>query len=143
MGTPGLNAAREILGKRRLRALLERFEHELTTGAYRLGVVAETLYAKKGDAHIAYQVVGEGQPLDVVLVSTWFSHLEARWDLPGYVHYLRRLSSFSRLISFDKYGIGLPIRSDPRSSPARGLDGRRVRGDGRRRARAGRDRRRR
>jgi class 3 adenylate cyclase/pimeloyl-ACP methyl ester carboxylesterase len=72
--------------------------------------VGETQYAKKGDAHIAYQIVGEGQPLDIVLVSTWFSHVEARWDLPGYVHYLQRLSAFSRLISFDKYGIGL---SDP------------------------------
>jgi class 3 adenylate cyclase/pimeloyl-ACP methyl ester carboxylesterase len=72
-------------------------------------VIPETRYAKKGDAHIAYQVVGEG-PLDLVLVSTWFSHVEARWDLPGYVRYLRRLSSFSRLISFDKYGMGL---SDP------------------------------
>jgi pimeloyl-ACP methyl ester carboxylesterase len=72
-------------------------------------VLPETRYAKKGDAHIAYQVVGEG-PLDLVLVSTWFSHLEARWDSPGFAHYLRRLSSFSRLISFDKYGIGL---SDP------------------------------
>jgi class 3 adenylate cyclase/pimeloyl-ACP methyl ester carboxylesterase len=72
-------------------------------------VVAETQYAKKGDAHIAYQIVGEG-PLDIVLVSTWFSHVEARWDLPGYAHYLGRLSSFSRLISFDKYGTGL---SDP------------------------------
>jgi class 3 adenylate cyclase len=71
--------------------------------------VVETQYAKKGDAHIAYQVVGEG-PLDIVLVSTWFSHVEARWELPGYAQYLRRLSSFSRLISFDKYGIGL---SDP------------------------------
>jgi class 3 adenylate cyclase/pimeloyl-ACP methyl ester carboxylesterase len=64
----------------------------------------------KGDAHIAYQIVGEGHPLDLVLVSTWFSHVEARWDLPGYAHYLSRLSSFSRLISFDKYGTGL---SDP------------------------------
>jgi class 3 adenylate cyclase/pimeloyl-ACP methyl ester carboxylesterase len=72
-------------------------------------VVPETQYAKKGDAHIAYQVVGEA-PLDLVLVSTWFSHVEARWDLPGYAHYLGRLSSFSRLISFDKYGTGL---SDP------------------------------
>jgi class 3 adenylate cyclase/pimeloyl-ACP methyl ester carboxylesterase len=72
-------------------------------------VVRETQYAKKGDAHIAYQIVGEG-PIDIVLVSTWFSHVEARWDLPGYVHYLQRLSAFSRLISFDKYGIGL---SDP------------------------------
>jgi hypothetical protein len=75
-----------------------------------LGVVPQTQYARKGDAHIAYQIVGEGNPLDIVLVSTWFSHLEARWDLPGYAHYLGRLASFSRLISFDKYGIGL---SDP------------------------------
>jgi class 3 adenylate cyclase len=73
-------------------------------------VVRQTQYARKGDAHIAYQIVGEGNTLDIVLVSTWFSHVEARWDLPGYAHYLRRLSSFSRLISFDKYGTGL---SDP------------------------------
>ena len=79
------------------------------TAHRRLEVLPETRYAKNGDANIAYQVVGEG-PLDLVLVSTWFSHLEARWDSPGFAHYLRRLSSFSRLISFDKYGIGL---SDP------------------------------
>jgi class 3 adenylate cyclase len=69
----------------------------------------QTSYAKAGDVHIAYQVVGEGPP-DLVLVSTWFSHVEARWDFPGFAYYLRRLSSFSRLISFDKRGIGL---SDP------------------------------
>jgi class 3 adenylate cyclase len=75
----------------------------------RVEVLPETHYAKKGDDHVAYQVSGEG-PLDLVLVSTWFSHLDARWDSPGFAHYLRRLSSFSRLISFDKSGIGL---SDP------------------------------
>jgi class 3 adenylate cyclase len=72
-------------------------------------MVPETQYAKKGDAHIAYQVVGDG-PLDLLLVSTWVSHVEARWDFPGFAYFLRRLSSFSRLISFDKSGIGL---SDP------------------------------
>ena len=72
-------------------------------------MLLETKYAKKGDVHIAYQVVGEG-PLDLVLCSTWFSHLEARWDIPGFAHYLRRLAAFTRLISFDKQGIGL---SDP------------------------------
>jgi class 3 adenylate cyclase len=76
-------------------------------------VLPETRYARKGDAHIAYQVVGQGS-VDLVLVSTWFSHLDARWENPGFAHYLRRLSSFSRLISFDKYGIGL---SDPIPSP--------------------------
>lgn len=72
-------------------------------------MLPDTKYAKKGDAHIAYQVTGEG-PLDLVLVSLWFSHLEARWDIPSFAHYLRRLASFTRLISFDKQGIGL---SDP------------------------------
>ena len=68
----------------------------------------DTRYAKAGDVHVAYQVVSEGPP-DLVLVSTWFSHVEARWDFPGFAYYLRRLASFSRLISFDKRGIGLSI----------------------------------
>lgn len=72
-------------------------------------VQPETRYAKKGDVHIAYQVVGDAE-LDLMLVSTWFSHVDARWENPGYAHYVRRLSAFSRLISFDKHGIGL---SDP------------------------------
>jgi pimeloyl-ACP methyl ester carboxylesterase len=72
-------------------------------------VFPETRYAKKDGVHIAYQVVGEGD-LDLLLVSAWFSYLEARWEIPGFAHYLRRLSSFSRVISFDKHGIGL---SDP------------------------------
>ena len=72
-------------------------------------VVPETRYAVRGDAHIAYQVVGDG-PLDLVLVSTWFSHVEARWDVPGFAHFLDRLTAFARLVSFDKLGVGL---SDP------------------------------
>jgi class 3 adenylate cyclase len=72
-------------------------------------VVPETRYAKKDGVHIAYQVVGEGD-LELLLVGSWFSHLEARWDIPDVAHYVRRLASFSRLISFDKQGMGL---SDP------------------------------
>ncbi len=52
-------------------------------------------------------------------LSTWFSHVEARWDFPGFAYYLRRLASFSRVISFDKRGIGLSIlfpSTDCRSS---------------------------
>ena len=37
----------------------------------------ETCYARRGDINIAYQVVGEGER-DLVLVSSWFSHLKAR-----------------------------------------------------------------
>jgi len=72
-------------------------------------VFPETRYAKKDGVHIAYQVA-EDRDLDLLLVSSWFSHLEARWEIPGFAHYLRRLSAFSRLISFDKHGMGL---SDP------------------------------
>jgi class 3 adenylate cyclase len=69
----------------------------------------ETRYARRGDAHIAYQLSGAGE-IDLVSVSTWFSHLEGRWELPGFAHYLDRLASFARVLSFDKSGIGL---SDP------------------------------
>ena len=55
----------------------------------------ETRYARRGDVHIAYQVLGEGD-LDLVLVSEWFSHLDARWDLPSWERFLLRLVSFDK-----------------------------------------------
>jgi hypothetical protein len=42
-------------------------------------VLPEIRYAKKDGVHIAYQVVGEGD-LDLLLVSAWFSHLDALGD---------------------------------------------------------------
>jgi pimeloyl-ACP methyl ester carboxylesterase len=69
----------------------------------------ETRYAKSGEVNIAYQVVGEG-PLDLVLVPGFISHLELDWQGPGYAHMLDRLSSFARLIRFDKRGTGLSDR---------------------------------
>ncbi|HET6744299.1 MAG TPA: adenylate/guanylate cyclase domain-containing protein, partial [Candidatus Limnocylindria bacterium] len=69
----------------------------------------ETQYARAGDAHIAYQVLGNG-PIDIVLADQWFSHMEAQWDVPPIAKLRERLASFSRLIMFDKRGIGL---SDP------------------------------
>ena len=72
--------------------------------------VPETRYAKTVDGvHIAYQVLGEG-PVDFVYVGPWVTHLEYRWELPEYASYLRRIASFSRLIMFDKRGVGM---SDP------------------------------
>jgi class 3 adenylate cyclase len=69
----------------------------------------ETRYAKNGDAHIAYQVVGDG-PIDVVMLTQWFSHVDGQWDVPPLAAFLERLASFSRVITFDKRGTGL---SDP------------------------------
>ena len=69
----------------------------------------ETRYAKSGDIHIAYQVAGEG-PVDLVFVAGWITHLELAWEDPVTGRFLRRLASFSRLILFDKRGIGLSDR---------------------------------
>ena len=69
----------------------------------------QTRYARSGDVSIAYQVVGDG-PRDLVFVPGWVSNIEAMWDDPGMAHVLRRLSSFSRLILFDKRGTGLSDR---------------------------------
>ena len=66
-------------------------------------------YAKSGDVSIAYAVVGEG-PFDLVYVAGWVvSSLELAWDGP-FGELFRRLSSFSRLIVFDKRGTGLSDR---------------------------------
>ena len=69
----------------------------------------ETKYAKSGDYHIAYQVVGDG-PIDLVLVPGFISNVEGAWNNPMQVQLFTRLASFSRLIRFDKRGTGL---SDP------------------------------
>jgi pimeloyl-ACP methyl ester carboxylesterase len=68
-----------------------------------------TQYAKSGDASVAYQVVGEG-PIDLVLVLGFATHLELQWESPPFARFFERITSFSRLIIFDKRGTGL---SDP------------------------------
>ncbi|MGI8616983.1 MAG: alpha/beta fold hydrolase, partial [Actinomycetota bacterium] len=69
----------------------------------------DTRFARIGDVHIAYQVVGDG-PIDILFVDTWVHHVEAVWDFPDFARLLRRLASFGRLIHFDRRGTGL---SDP------------------------------
>ena len=66
-------------------------------------------YAKSAGLNIAYQVTGVG-PIDLVLVSGFVSHLELDWVEPRHARFLDRLSSFSRLIRFDKRGTGLSDR---------------------------------
>lgn len=68
----------------------------------------ETRYAQSGDVNIAYQAIGDGP--DLVYVHGWVSNVEVMWEEPGLAGFLNRLASFSRLIVFDKRGIGL---SDP------------------------------
>ena len=70
----------------------------------------KTRYAKSGDVHIAYQVVGDGR-LDLVYAPPWIGNMELFWEEPSCARFLKRLASFSRLILFDKRGTGSSDRS--------------------------------
>jgi class 3 adenylate cyclase len=71
--------------------------------------VPETRYATSGDAHIAYQVVGEG-PVDILYApQVGAGNIEDRWGAES-GSLLRRLGRFARVIAFDKRGTGLSGR---------------------------------
>jgi class 3 adenylate cyclase/pimeloyl-ACP methyl ester carboxylesterase len=70
----------------------------------------EVRYASSGEVEIAYQVLGDG-PVDLVWVAGSVTHLGVLWEHPGYRHFSEQLASFSRLILFDKRGMGLSERT--------------------------------
>jgi serine/threonine protein kinase/alpha-beta hydrolase superfamily lysophospholipase len=84
-----------------------------------------TLYARGGDVDIAYQVIGDGD-VDMVLAPGWVSHLEMCWEYPDFAAFLRRLSTFARLIVFDKRGTGLSDRMKGHASLEQRMDDVRV-----------------
>jgi class 3 adenylate cyclase len=70
-------------------------------------------YAASTDGYVAYRAIGSGP--DVLLINDWFSHIGDIWrpDSP-FLPVLNRLSSYARLIMFDKRGVGM---SDPLAVP--------------------------
>jgi pimeloyl-ACP methyl ester carboxylesterase len=71
----------------------------------------EVRYASADDgAAIAYSVVGDG-PITIVLVSPLTSHLEVIWEEPALEHLVSRLAVCSRVVLFDRRGVGLSDRS--------------------------------
>lgn len=66
-------------------------------------------YVASGDVHIAYLVMGDG-PVDILLVSGFVTHLEKIWRLPSLKTFFEELGSFSRVIIFDRRGVGLSER---------------------------------
>lgn len=70
----------------------------------------DVMYARNdGGAYVAYQTIGAG-PFDLVFVPEWVSNLDLAWDSPRMAAAIGRLSSFCRVLWFDKLGTGL---SDP------------------------------
>jgi len=71
--------------------------------------MAETSYASCGDLSLAYQVFGDG-PVELVFVGPMVSHVELFWAMPEFKAFFEQLATFSRVVLFDKAGLGL---SDP------------------------------
>lgn len=72
-------------------------------------VLPTTRYAVSGEVNIAYQTMGDG-PIDIVMVPGIVSHVEFLHEFPEYTAFLRRLSKFARVVTFDKRGQGLSDR---------------------------------
>nr|VTO97946.1 Sigma factor SigB regulation protein RsbQ [Mycobacterium riyadhense] len=69
----------------------------------------DTSYAPCGDLSLAYQVFGEG-PVELVFAGSFVSHVELFWTMPEFRAFMEKLSTFCRVVLFDKAGVGL---SDP------------------------------
>jgi class 3 adenylate cyclase/pimeloyl-ACP methyl ester carboxylesterase len=63
---------------------------------------------------VGFQVLGTGS-VDLVYTGTHFTNVDMQWTVPSLAEYLRSLASFSRLIMFDRRGVGV---SDPVFSPS-------------------------
>ena len=71
--------------------------------------MSEVRFARSSDVDIAYRVVGDG-PVDLVYAQGAYTHLEINWELPQFRRYCERLGEFTRLILFDKRGMGMSDR---------------------------------
>jgi len=69
----------------------------------------ETKYVAVRDADVAYQVFGDG-PIDLLYTYGVGSNLDLYWEIPRFTESLTALASFTRVIMFDRRGIGA---SDP------------------------------
>jgi pimeloyl-ACP methyl ester carboxylesterase len=69
----------------------------------------KTRHAKSGTVHVAYLALGD-RPDDLVYVQGAFTHLDVMWEPPAFRRFCEQLASFTRLIRFDKRGMGLSDR---------------------------------
>jgi pimeloyl-ACP methyl ester carboxylesterase len=77
--------------------------------------IPEIHYARNGDVSLAYQTLGAGP--DLVYLPGFIGNIEISWENALVARFLRRLSSFSRLILMDRRGTGLSDRLSPEDLP--------------------------
>ena len=72
-------------------------------------MMPELKYARSGDVSIAYEVIGDG-PIDLIIVHGWVASIEGLRGSPAFDQFIQRLTSFARVIQFDKRGTGMSDR---------------------------------
>ncbi len=86
-----------------------RSDHRARLSRRAVPSIPEIHYARTEDGvNLAYQVVGDGS-FDLIVVPGYVSHLDTWWEACS-GRFVRRLASFSRVILFDKRGMGLSDR---------------------------------
>lgn len=70
---------------------------------------AAVAYARAGEVNIAYQVLGGGS-VDLVYVPGLLNLIEATAEEPACERHLERMTTFARVVIFDKRGTGLSDR---------------------------------
>ena len=74
-----------------------------------MGLAPKTQFVRRGDAHLAYQVFGDGQ-VNVLYISGAASHLEQMWEFPLLARFNEQLAYLGRVAAYDLRGFGM---SDP------------------------------
>jgi pimeloyl-ACP methyl ester carboxylesterase/DNA-binding SARP family transcriptional activator len=75
-------------------------------------VVPEVRFAKSGGVSLAYQDFGVG-PVTMVMILPLAQNIEIAWESPHWRSWFERLSSFARVVMFDKRGTGASDRTVP------------------------------
>jgi pimeloyl-ACP methyl ester carboxylesterase len=72
-------------------------------------MLPELKYAHSGDVSIAYEVIGNGS-IDLIIVHGWVASIEGLRGSSAFDQFIQRLTSFARVIQFDKRGTGMSDR---------------------------------
>lgn len=83
--------------------------------------MSDVRYARNGDVHLAYKVLGEG-PVTLMLVPMWFSNLDLLDQHPEIAKVMERISSVARVILWDRRGSGLSDRMCGPATLEEGMD---------------------
>ncbi len=78
-------------------------------------------YAKSGDIHIAYRLLGDG-PVDLMFVPVWTSNLDLYDSWAPVARALEAFTRFARVIVVDRRGTGLSDRTHGIATLEEGMD---------------------